>query len=105
MHKVVSDYTNVIESSSIKVYVRARPIESGADTNSNFIEIKPGEDEKYISIKDPDTSRQKYGEVAFNFDCVYWTESEQEDIFAAVCQPQVDHVMNGYPLPFVPNYL
>jgi hypothetical protein len=80
----------VVESSSIKVFVRARPLENlETPTSSNFIEIKPGEDEKFISIKDPDESRQKYGEVNFNFDRVFWTECEQQEIFDAVCKPQV----------------
>lgn len=70
MHKVVSDYTNVIESSTIKVYVRARPPEN-SDGNFQFI-TRNEADDKFISIKDPDESRQKYGEVNFNFDRIFW---------------------------------
>lgn len=94
MHKVVSDYTNVVESASIKVYVRARPAENAGEPGSNFIETNPS-DERFISIKDPDESRQKYGEVNFNFDKIFWTEVDQEEIFEVTCRSQVDHVMNG----------
>lgn len=96
MHKVVSDYTNYnVESSAIKVFVRVRPVdESQSEARSNFIGIS-ATDEKFISIKDPDEARQKYGEVNFNFDRVFWTEVEQERIFEIACKQQVDHIMNG----------
>jgi hypothetical protein len=93
-HKVVADYTNVAESQALKVFVRARPLDNIADANAKFLMTNPS-DEKFISIKDPDESRQKYGEVNFNFDKIFWTDCGQEEIFNTVCKQQVDHVMNG----------
>jgi hypothetical protein len=117
MHKVVSDYTNV-ESSAIKVYVRARggilptanvntaqsvqPPHNSANSNSHdnsdvsssFITLNPT-DNRFISIKDPIESRQKYGEVNFHFDGIFWTDIEQQAIFDVACKESVEHVMNG----------
>lgn len=102
MHRVVSDYTQreSSDSSNIKVYVRCRPEEddeAGKNSSSEFLTIDP-DDEKRISIKDPDQSvaGRKYTEVDFQFDKIFSKDITQEEIFLTVCQPQVDHVLNGY---------
>lgn len=98
-HRVVSDYTADVDSSStnIKVFVRARPPEDAvaepADEQQNFLE--PSGDGRRLSIKDPDPSN-KYSEVAFQFDRIIWTGSTQAYVFDTVAKPQIDHVLRGY---------
>ena len=93
MHRVVSDYTAVdSENNLVKVFVRARPPEEAAD--SSFLEV--GEDQRRITIKDPDQSNKKYSEVAFQFDRVFWTNVAQKEIFEETCRPLVDHVIEGF---------
>ena len=93
MHRVVSDYTAVDSGNSlVKVYVRARPPEEATD--STFLEV--GEDQKKITIKDPDVNNKKYSEVAFQFDRIFWTDCLQKEMFDETCRPLVDHVIEGY---------
>jgi hypothetical protein len=95
MHRVVSDYTRVDDANSnIKVFVRARPVEVETD-QSDFLTVD-GDEQRKIVIKDPDVSNKRYGEVSFQFDKVFWTNTKQEDVFDSACRSQVDHVMNGY---------
>ena len=95
-HRVVSEYKRDEEnnSSNIKVYVRARPMEDETE-QQDFIQVDK-DDERKISIRDPEASNRRYGEVGFSFDRVFWTETDQESVFASVCKQQVDHVLNGY---------
>jgi hypothetical protein len=95
MHRVVSDYTRAEgnSNSNIKVYVRARPLDEESD-QTDF--IVTGEDNRKINIKDPDASNRRYGEVSFQFDKVFWTQSNQDEIFNTTCKPQVEHILNGY---------
>jgi hypothetical protein len=86
-HRVVSDYTNVETSSNIKVFVRARPPEDGV-IEINFIDPKSDEKNR-ITIKDPDINNKKYSEVVFQFDRIFWIETQQQEIFNIVCKPQV----------------
>jgi hypothetical protein len=62
---------------------------------SDFLTVD-GEEQRKIVIKDPDVSNKRYGEVSFQFDKVFWTNTKQEDVFDSACRSQVDHVMNGY---------
>lgn len=95
MHRIVSDYTRVGDASSnIKVYVRARPLEADTDP-SDFLVTDPLDGRKLV-IKDPEASNKRYGEVTFQFDRVFWTDTKQEEVFETTCRAQVDHVMNGY---------
>lgn len=95
MHRVVSNYTPVESTSSnINVFVRARPLDDTTDS-SDFIQVD-SEDARKLAIKDPDSSSRKYGEVSFQFDKVFWTDSKQEELFDKACRVQVDHVLNGY---------
>lgn len=95
MHRVVSDYTRVDDANSnIKVFVRARPVEQEGDL-TDFLQTD-GDDERKLVIKDPEASNKRYGEVSFQFDKVFWTNTKQEDVFDISCRSQVDHVMNGY---------
>ena len=95
MHKVVSDYTsNEVSSSNIRVFVRARPPED-LDAKTDFIEAG-GDENRRLVIKDPEVSNRKYSEVVFQFERVFWTDVRQDEIFEAVCRPQVDHILNGY---------
>ena len=94
MHRVVSEYKIGENSNShIRVYIRARPLEDGTITPSDFLQVS-NDDQRKISIKDPDASR-KYGEVSFEFDRVFWTETQQEEIFNSMCKPQIDLVLQG----------
>jgi hypothetical protein len=94
-HRVVSDYTRVENTSSnIKVFVRARPVDDEGDL-AEFL-VLDSEDERKIVIKDPEASNRRYGEVSFQFDNVFWTKSNQEDVFNTTCKSQVDHVLNGF---------
>eukprot|EP01038_Epipyxis_sp_PR26KG_P006964 gene6964-9519_t len=95
MHRVVTDYSRAADSSSnIKVYVRARPLEEETE-NTDFIQTDL-EDERKIIIKDPESSNRRYGEVSFQFDRVFWTNTHQEEVFNTLCRSQVDHILNGY---------
>ena len=95
MHRVVSDYTKVdTTSSNIKVYVRARPLENEADS-SDFL-VTDAADERKLVIKDPEASHKRYGEVSFQFDRVFWTDTKQDEVFNVTSRQQVDHVMNGF---------
>ena len=95
MHRIVSDYTRVDDTSSnIKVFVRARPLE--VDTDPSDFLVTDGDDERKLIIKDPDASNKRYGEVSFQFDRVFWTTTKQEDVFEVACRSQVDHVLNGF---------
>jgi hypothetical protein len=92
-HRVVADYTKVESTSSnISVYVRARPLEDKSEV-SDFISTS---DNQQLTIKDPDPNNRKYGEVNFQFDNVFWTNSTQEDVFNKMCKSQVDHAMDGF---------
>lgn len=95
MHRVVSEYKLPDNAqSNIRVYVRARPLEDNAESGE-FMTIG-SEDLRQINIKDPDTSHRKYSEVAYQFDRVFWTDIGQEEIFNAMCKPQVEHVLEGF---------
>lgn len=95
-HRVVSEYKRDEEhnSSNIKVFVRARPMEEDVE-QSDFIQID-ADDERKISIRNPEATSKSHGEVSFSFDRVFWTETAQEKVFNTVCKQQVDHVLNGY---------
>lgn len=95
MHRVVSDYTRVDgNSTNIKVFVRARPVDEGVE-QSDFLSVEE-EDARKIVIRDPDASNRRYSEVGFQFDKVFWTSATQEEIFSTACKPSVDHVLNGF---------
>jgi hypothetical protein len=93
MHRIITDYTNIESNSNIKVYVRARPPEE--HTNMDFLDHQSDPEHKRIVIKDPDPNNKKYSEVAFQFDRVFWINTQQQEIFNAVCRPQIDHVLRG----------
>lgn len=95
MHRVVADYSNTESvNSNIKVFVRARPLADETES-VDFITPDP-DDERKMTIRDPDSSSKKYGEVSFQFDHVFWANATQSEIFEAMCKPQVEYVMNGY---------
>ena len=77
MHRVVTNYTPVDGTgSNINVFVRARPVDDGSDP-ADFLTID-GEDDRKLLIKDPESSNRRYGEVSFQFDRVFWTQSQQD---------------------------
>lgn len=95
MHRVVSDYTGGDESNShIKVFVRARPLDDEADT-PDYI-TRDEDNQRKISIKDPDPNSKRYGEVSFQFDRVFWTDTKQDQVFDNACRQQIDHVLSGF---------
>ncbi len=105
-HRVITEYAPApfaggdglggLGSSNIKVYVRARPLPEGSVESTDFLTID-AEDSRKLTIKDPDgTNKKKYGEVAFQFDRVFWTDIKQEQVFEIMCQQQVDHILEGY---------
>jgi len=95
MHKVVTNYT-VVESSgsNISVFVRSRPADDSSDPTEIF--TLDSDDNRKITIKDPEASNRKYGEVSFQFDRVFWTQANQNEIFDQTCKPLVEHVLSGY---------
>jgi len=97
MHRVVSDYTRVDgNETNIKVFVRARPLfNEDAEVQSDFLLTDQSDDRKIV-IKDPDSSNRRYGEVSFQFDKVFWTDVNQEEIFNSACRVQVDRILDGY---------
>ena len=95
MHEVVTEYTRVESSvTNVNVFVRARPLEGGIQP-SDFISINP-EDDKQITIKDPNASAKKYGQTSFQFDKIFWTDVAQSEVFESMCKSQVDHVLKGF---------
>lgn len=90
MHRISTEYTKVenhLSSSNVKVYVRARPPDGNEDIT--FMDPSSAENNR-ILIKDPnESSSKKYSEVAFQFDRVFWIETQQQEIFDVVCRPQV----------------
>lgn len=96
-HRVTQEYTKVDSgSSNIQVSIRARPPEDKGVV-IDFLQVTNNEDEKgKILIKDPGMSAKKHGEVSFQFDNVFWTDTSQEEVFRATCKIQVDHVLEGY---------
>lgn len=103
-HKVVNDYTDddASSNSNIKVFVRARPTdddlakkETDLAAHSSFIEVD-SHDKRKITIRDPDSSNQRYGEVNFQFDKVFWTDTTQSEIFNEICTTHIDQVLQGY---------
>ncbi|KAJ1421306.1 P-loop containing nucleoside triphosphate hydrolase protein [Ochromonadaceae sp. CCMP2298] len=95
MHRVVSAYTRVDDTNSnIQVFVRARPLEEESEA-SDFMVTDP-EDSRKLIIKDPEASHKRYGEVSFQFDRVFWTNTKQEDVFNVAVKTGVDHVMAGF---------
>jgi len=96
MHKVVTNYTKVDNNagSNIQVFVRARPTDDSSDPSEIF--LLESDDNRKLTIKDPDASNRKYGEVSFQFDRVFWTQSVQNEIFDDTCKPLVEHVLGGY---------
>lgn len=90
MHRISTEYTKVenhLSSSNVKVYVRARPPDGNEEIT--FMDAT-SEEKNRILIKDPnESSNKKYSEVAFHFDRVFWTQTQQQEIFDVVCRPQV----------------
>jgi hypothetical protein len=94
-HKVSSNYTPVdLGSSNICVFIRARPLEDSTGT-TEFLQVDD-DDSRKVVIKDPDPSSKRYGEVSFQFDQIFWTQTQQNEVFETTCKAQVDHVLNGY---------
>jgi hypothetical protein len=94
-HKVSSNYTPVdLGSSNICVFIRARPLEDSTET-TEFLQVDD-DDSRKVVIKDPDPSSKRYGEVSFQFDQIFWTQTQQNEVFETTCKAQVDHVLNGY---------
>ncbi|ETV89184.1 hypothetical protein, variant [Aphanomyces astaci] len=91
-HKVVTDYTRVTACEHVKVYVRARPCADGSEPFDGMFERKR-EAPKNITIKDVDKSQ--YGEHAFSFDNIFWTETTQEEVFESCSKPLVDYALRG----------
>jgi hypothetical protein len=97
MHRVVTNYAPVEGggSSNISVFIRARPLEDPTE-QSDFLQVGE-EDERKIVIRDPDSnSNKRYAEVSFQFDRIFWTQTQQAEIFEQTCKEQVEHVLNGY---------
>ncbi|ETW08726.1 hypothetical protein, variant 1 [Aphanomyces invadans] len=91
-HKVVTDYTRVSACEHVKVFVRARPCADGSEPFDGMFERKR-ETPKNITIKDVD--RSQYGEHAFSFDNIFWTETTQEEVFESCSKPLVDYALRG----------
>lgn len=91
-HKVTTDYTRLLHNSNVKVYVRARPCADGKEAPDDMFERKQ-EAPKNIVIKD--TERMQYGNHAFSFDNIYWTDTDQKTLFESTSKTLVDHALKG----------
>ncbi|KAL4159679.1 hypothetical protein PRNP1_000252 [Phytophthora ramorum] len=91
-HKVTTDYTRLLGNANVKVYVRARPCADGQSAPEDMFERKK-ETPSNIVIKD--TERMQYGNHAFSFDNIYWTDTTQETLFEATSKPLVDFALKG----------
>ncbi|EGZ20682.1 hypothetical protein PHYSODRAFT_313256 [Phytophthora sojae] len=91
-HKVTTDYTRLLGNANVKVYVRARPCADGQSAPEDMFERKK-ETPSNIVIKD--TERMQYGNHAFSFDNIYWTDTTQETLFEATSKCLVDYALKG----------
>ncbi|KAG2767576.1 hypothetical protein PC129_g15129 [Phytophthora cactorum] len=91
-HKVTTDYTRLLGNANVKVYVRARPCADGQNAPEDMFERKK-ETPNNIVIKD--TERMQYGNHAFSFDNIYWTDTTQETLFEASSKCLVDYALKG----------
>ncbi|ETP50083.1 hypothetical protein, variant 1 [Phytophthora nicotianae P10297] len=91
-HKVTTDYTRLLGNANVKVYVRARPCADGQNAPEDMFERKK-ETPNNIVIKD--TERMQYGNHAFSFDNIYWTDTTQETLFEATSKCLVDYALKG----------
>eukprot|EP00644_Phytophthora_capsici_P008050 jgi/Phyca11/10924/fgenesh1_pm.PHYCAscaffold_58_\ len=91
-HKVTTDYTRSLGNANVKVYVRARPCADGQSAPEDMFERKK-ETPSNIVIKD--TERMQYGNHAFSFDNIYWTDTTQETLFEATSKTLVDYALKG----------
>jgi hypothetical protein len=89
-HKVTTDYTRLLHNANVKVYVRARPCADGSDPPEDMFERKR-ETPKNIVIKD--TERMQYGNHAFSFDYIYWTDTTQPELYETVNPRRFSHVL------------
>jgi hypothetical protein len=70
----------------LQVYVRLRPPGDGSNAvDPRFLERFPDNPKKLV-LRD---AGHHYGEYAFLYDHVFWTDAKQEDVFNIVCRPQV----------------
>ncbi|KAE9252061.1 hypothetical protein PF002_g3043 [Phytophthora fragariae] len=88
-HKVTTDYTRLLGNANVKVYVRARPCADGQNAPEDMFERKK---EAPSNI---DTERMQYGNHAFSFDNIYWTDTTQETLFEATSKSLVDYALKG----------
>ena len=97
MHRVITDYARYDDTdSNVKVFIRARPPETPIEISDFICSVPLGPDEyKKINISSPDQSHKKYGEISFQFDKVFWTNSTQQELFDTVCKPLADQVLKG----------
>lgn len=94
-HKVVTDYTNVaVDNENVKVYVRARPPEEGHEMPKDMFSLPPEKPQRKLVIRD--ISNRSYGEHAFLFDRVFWTDDDQETVYNDVAVKLINHCMDGY---------
>ncbi|KAL7687816.1 putative kinesin-like protein [Plasmopara halstedii] len=91
-HKVTTDYTRLLGNANVKVYVRARPCADGRKAPEDMFERKK-DNPNNIVIKD--TERMQYGNHAFSFDNIYWTDTTQETLFEATSKCLIDYAFNG----------
>lgn len=91
-HKVTTDYTRLLGNANVKVFVRARPCADGQNAPEDMFDRK-GDTPNNIVIKD--TERMQYGNHAFSFDNVYWTDTSQETLFQATSKCSVDYALQG----------
>ena len=103
-HRVLADYSrDVLGSSNVKVFVRARPPDPGrgcsdagdATAGSTFeVDVgAKGSRPRRIVFRDP--ASRSYGDHAFTFDGVFWSDTEQEEMFEAVARTHVDQALRG----------
>lgn len=91
-HKITTDYTRLLGNANVKVFVRARPCADGHDPPTDMFERKP-QTPKNIVIKD--TERMQYGNHAFSFDNIYWTDTNQSTLFESTSKHLVDCALRG----------
>uniref|UniRef100_K3X4B8 Kinesin motor domain-containing protein n=1 Tax=Globisporangium ultimum (strain ATCC 200006 / CBS 805.95 / DAOM BR144) TaxID=431595 RepID=K3X4B8_GLOUD len=91
-HKVTTDYTRLLANANVKVYVRARPCADGQKPPEDMFE-RNRDTQKNIVIKN--TESMQYGNHAFSFDHIYWTDTSQATLFETTSKPLVDYALKG----------
>lgn len=101
-YATVTDYTNGnSENSKVKVFVRVRPNEDGSKLSPDmFPKVEESQIFQFSILLSSYIFKGKpeqYGaEHMFQYDGIFWDDSQQDQIFDPIGIPMVEQVLNGF---------